>query len=141
MNPEKRLWNYLKQGMGNKWHAQRHEDVSAQGVPDVSYGVNSKNGWIELKVIKEYPKCNTTLIKIRHLTPMQRNWLKARGETGGSCCILLQVEKDYYLFDWTKVCELNKGIPRNKMKYHAITSYRNKINFNDLLWLLAHINT
>ena len=40
---------FLKHMKAAGMHAQRHEDKNATGIPDVDYGHNGVNGWIEFK--------------------------------------------------------------------------------------------
>ena len=46
---EKNLWRYVRKGMAEHWDATRHEDRVTPGVPDVSFRVGGRNGWLELK--------------------------------------------------------------------------------------------
>lgn len=95
------MWASLKKAMGSRWHAQRHEDVLAQGIPDVSYGASGVQGWIELKCLEAWPVRPDTVVKIDHLTQEQRAWLYLRGKAGGRTWLLLRVESTntWLLFD------------------------------------------
>lgn len=98
---ESNLWSYLRVGMGPLWEAQRHEDKLTSGIPDVSYSI-THHGWIELKYLPDKPKRDNSILKIDHYTPEQRNWLTLHGARGGLCFLMLQVDKTYMIFDWTK---------------------------------------
>lgn len=82
-----------------RWHACRHEDSATVGVPDVSYGLDGRNGWIELKSVPRWPR--KAPVRIRDLTVHQVRWLEKRGEAGGCCWLLLSVGRDYILMDHT----------------------------------------
>ena len=116
--PEKQLYNKLKREMNNIWDMQSHEDKYSVGVPDVSYGLEGMNGWIELKRVLKYPKKSQTVIQLPHFTGQQRNWLERRQEKGGNCWLLLQVEDDYFIFkgdrcDRVGNCYNKEGLMRN----------------------------
>ena len=83
-------------------HIQSHEDKYTSGIPDLDYCLTGVAGWIELKIIQEWPvksgtKLNTAL---RHLTNDQMNWMKQRSKAGGKCFVLLKVmkTKEYLLY-------------------------------------------
>lgn len=104
MAKENILWDQVKVSMSNLWDAQRHEDKYSVGIPDVSFGINDKNGWIELKYLEKWPKYGT--VKIPHFTSQQRNWLERRDGFGGGCWLLLQVGNDYLIFRGVNVLEV-----------------------------------
>ncbi len=56
-------------------------------------------GWIELKWLRAWPKRESTRLEIRHYTKQQRLWHKKRWHVGGTVWLLLQVGKDWLLFD------------------------------------------
>jgi hypothetical protein len=93
---EKTLWKYLRDGMKGRWDACRHEDRLTAGVPDVSYGLQGINGWIELKELKRSTKGQ---LRLPRLTIEQRRWLTYRGRKGGNCWILVRVGRDYILIN------------------------------------------
>jgi len=103
MSRESSLWRYVREGMGRRWHATRHEDALTAGIPDVSYGICGVQGWIELKVVERAPLSG--VIRVRHFTKEQRAWLKARGSHGNRTWLLLKIERRtapraYLLFPW-----------------------------------------
>jgi len=96
------IWRDIQRTMRDlqregRWHACRHEDSVTIGVPDVSYGLDGQNGWIELKSVPDWPIRGA--IKIRDLTYHQVRWLEDRGQAGGSCWLLMSVRKDYVLMN------------------------------------------
>ena len=74
-----------------------HEDRYTIGTPDISYGLNGVNGWIEAKYLDKWPKSG--VVKIDHYTPQQKNWLMERGKAGGKCFLLVGVGSEMMLFD------------------------------------------
>lgn len=93
MKPEQKMWSQLKNSIGNSWHATRHEDGLSKGIPDVSFGVFGSQGWIELKVISDWPKDRKAIVQVKHFTKEQKSWIYTRGMIGGRCWLLLKIEK------------------------------------------------
>ena len=123
MGSETALWQTMRTNVYkvfDKVHLQRHEDIISVGIPDVSYGVrygfnDFRQGWVELKYTAEYPARPGTPIKCDHFTQEQKDWLGARGSLGGRCCVLWQVDKDYYVFGWQVVWDLGT-LSKSEMK-------------------------
>ena len=91
------IWDYLKNGMGNRWHASRHEDMASVGIPDMSYGIGGISGWIEFKSLEKWPIRKS--IKIRDLKIHQVRWMQKRSNYGGPCHLLVSVGIDWVLMD------------------------------------------
>lgn len=91
------LEKFLKALKGFKKDFKRIENNVSSGTPDVNYCIEGKEGWIELKHAKEWPKRGGPL-KLRHFSPEQRLWIKTRQKAGGNVYVLLKVERDYFLF-------------------------------------------
>ena len=94
---EASFWRYLKGLLPRSAHFQRHEDIAAAGIPDLSYAWNNVDGWIELKYYKKWKKQN-----INHIdswTKIQRHWLRKRRAAGnGRCFLFVKIENEYLLF-------------------------------------------
>lgn len=74
------------------------ENLCGRGTPDTTYAY----GWIELKALKEWPKRDSTPVRLHHdLMREQRIWLRRRWQAGGEAYVLLLVEKtqDWLIFD------------------------------------------
>lgn len=72
------------------------ENPAYPGTPDV----NCIYGWLELKWMRDWPKIKADqLVLCRHFTPQQRIWLARRHRKGGVACLLLQVGKQWLLFE------------------------------------------
>lgn len=96
-----------------RWHACRHEDSATIGVPDMSYGLDGTNGWIEFKSVPGWPIQHR--LKVRDLTAHQVHWLEERGRAGGSCWLLLSVGEDYILMNHEGPRVLMKqGLPKRE---------------------------
>lgn len=72
----------------------------ADGVPDLWYcSRNGKDGWLELKKIKEMPKKNTTAVfkSLNHpLLTFQENFISLCLAHGGYADILVAYEREYF---------------------------------------------
>jgi hypothetical protein len=70
--PEQRLWDDVRNSMGNRWFAKRIEDRLGAGLPDVYFAGRKKRGaWMELKVLPNLPQEHRKF-DIAHFTPDQR---------------------------------------------------------------------
>lgn len=72
------------------------ENPALPGTPDVNY----IGGWMELKYIRDWPKRDSTTVRLDHFTQQQRIWLIRRWMNFGQCWLCLQVSKtrDWFLF-------------------------------------------
>jgi hypothetical protein len=70
------------------FHVQRHEDKYETGIPDLSYGRDGINGWIEVKWER---------LKFE---PKQPLWLSKRAMTGGHVFVLQGLPGGARLIDW-----------------------------------------
>ena len=133
---EKALKRYIFAGMKGQWDVQAHEDKHSTGIPDLSYGMNNVNGWVELKQIERYP---VTASKLRHFTAAQKRWLKNRGTKGGNCFLLLQVENDYYIVPWWWLDKLIIKLAETADWNDTISCrlWCEKINFKELRKILS----
>lgn len=64
------------------------------GTPDVNF----VDGWMELKFADRWPPRGGVL-RLEHFTQQQRVWLLKRHMAGGNVWLLLQVGKEWLLFD------------------------------------------
>lgn len=100
--PESFLWQTLRERVGNRWHATRHEDLLSQGIPDVSFGTQGVQGWIELKSIPAWPVRSETIVRVDHFTAQQKAFLVLRGAHSDHCWCLLSVGREHIvLFHWS----------------------------------------
>ena len=110
---EKNMWvNVRKKMVPSFWsEATRHEDAYQRGIADVSFVQNTygeqltkdlqigMHGWIELKFRAMPPVREKTICHLDHYTDDQRIWLKSKGDAGGMTFLLLQLKRDFLLFD------------------------------------------
>jgi len=97
---ERDLNNKLREALRGHGHFVRVENAVESGTPDINfcnnYGVDH---WIECKHVAKWPTRNATALRVHHFTAEQRLWLAQRIKAGGNAWVLLQVGKDYLLFD------------------------------------------
>lgn len=121
--------------MGSSWDAQSHEDRYSSGIPDMSYGIDGVNGWIELKQLPAYP--DNGIIKHPKYTSQQVNWSVKRGKKGGHCFLLFKIRNDYYLFGWWHCREVRKGVSVEWARSNCIKMWKNSINKNEFKMLIS----
>ena len=120
---ESQLWNKLEKALQNA-DMTRHEDRTRRFIPDVSFGLQRVNGWIELKAYPRWPSDGVP--KFRNFHPGQKNWLVKRGRAGGHCFVLVAVDKEIFLFGWWQVHML--GVWNGTQMWHlSLTSAAHRI--------------
>ena len=126
------VWQTLRKGMmGTGWHVTRIESSAGNGVPDVSFGIPSKNGWVELKYIAEWPKRITTLIKLP-LRPEQKHWIKARGELSGDVWVFIRIENTFYLLTWQQATDACNGWTKEEWLRYPDGVWEKRVDFQEL---------
>lgn len=126
MARESALWKAFKKAFEPSGHWVRVENALGLGTPDVN-GREDGDGpdtWLELKQNKAWPKRATTIVRLRHFTREQKQWLVDRGVAGGNCGVLWQVEKDYLLFGWWDAPYLGH-LTKEQMFHSALWSGKN----------------
>jgi len=111
---EQALWKNLRKKMVPEfWYeATRHEDKLQGGIADVSFVTSiddtydGEHGWMELKKVELLPVRPSTIVRIPHYTAEQRAFLRGKGQHAGNAWLLLQAERDYLLFDWSRAQEV-----------------------------------
>jgi len=132
---ENQFKKHLMKIMGTRWDAQSHEDKYSNGIPDLSFGANGVNGWIELKQIPKFKGSN--LVKPDKYTPEQINWIKRRGKKAGHCFIFVKVDDRYFLFDWGWAREIAKGMTKAQYIERSLW-YWSEIDPNQLIDFLTN---
>lgn len=115
---------------------QNHEDKNSIGIPDISYGLNKVNGWIEAKQLPNWPKSGK-IVKIEHYTPQQKNWLRIRGRAGGNCFLVLQVDDVFMVFDHETAQSVG-SITQDDMMFNCMFYSIGDINTSELFKALTN---
>jgi len=136
MKREQALWAYLRRGLRGRWHAQRHEDRYAVGLPDVSYALDGVDGWLELKAL-DYTPAQVSV----GLTAVQSAWLTLRGRAGnGQCFVLVRLGQEHLLFSWQCAQELVHKLPQAVLRTMAMAGWEKGVDFIELAKLLQGIS-
>lgn len=135
---ESSLWKYIRNGLIGKCHITRIESSAGNGVPDVTLGLPGKTIWIELKYTKEWPKRDTTKVKLP-LRPEQKHWIKQRGMISGNVWVMWRIHDEFYLIPWSKCTELTEvGAERDDLVLSCYLYSKNRIDFEELESVLNH---
>ncbi|PHR58743.1 MAG: hypothetical protein COA47_10070 [Robiginitomaculum sp.] len=118
MGSENSTWATLRDKLKNHRNVRmtRNEDKFDVGKPDVTFGIrltefNKVTGFIELKYLERWPP-RAPIVKIKHYTQAQKDWLFDQGETGGCCFLFVQVGKEYFLFDYKQAQHIG-SVPKD----------------------------
>ena len=105
------------------------ENKALPGTPDVEY----IGGWIELKWMRRWPQnADESAVLIPHFTPQQRAWLKLRWRRGGRCHLLLQVGREWQLFDGDVAAQEVGRATRQRLQAVARNTWLNGMNYEEL---------
>lgn len=88
---EANLSHKLMRALRAVGHAERMENMAANGTPDVNYCIQGVEGWVENKYLRFKPARADTPIVLPHYTKEQRNWHKDRRRAGGRVYVLLHI--------------------------------------------------
>jgi hypothetical protein len=138
MPSERSLWDYVRKGMRGLWRAQRLEDRLSAGIPDVCYTVRGMKGcgFLELKYKPTWPKYKHRPFTLKHFTKEQRLWLKFIGEWAEWAFVLLQVEREYLLFDWSQA-QLIGELPRSELIHQVTARWEGSICWGQFARLIS----
>ena len=138
MPSERSLWQYLRKGMKGRWRAQRLEDKLSEGIPDLCYAIYGKPGcgFIELKYKAAWPKRALTPLRIQHYTQEQKLWIGSMGDLSGSVFLLLQVAKEYLLFD-SEAAQYVGEYTRGELTADAMGHWLHSVDWDELQEMLA----
>ena len=91
------------------------ENIACPGTPDVE----STLGWIELKQLPGWTRSGH-LPAMPHYRKVQRIWLAKRWRAGGAAFFLLQIGKEWLLFDGAIASVLDRGQSKDLVRESAI---------------------
>lgn len=95
--PEQRLYDWLRRKIGHRAFLERIENRVKRDTPDLYACWVGTAGWIELKVLDEFPKREKTPVRLQHWTSGQRYWAMRHATNGGRTWLLLQVGPEVFL--------------------------------------------
>lgn len=133
---ESGLWGVMRDRLrGGGRRLTRIESTVGEGLPDVNYCINGEEGWVELKVVKLWPKRPLTPLRVPHYSPVQRLWHREQKLAGGRIFVLLRVDEtaEFFLFDGGWAAEGLGLVPRHKMLENALVYSRSTFPTEALL--------
>lgn len=160
MGSEASLWKTLRDGVKRApaWHVHlvRVENDVEVGTPDVNYCAvpirlhptsaisgslmeglgEGVEGWIELKHRHHWPARERTVVRLDHYTQEQRDWLLRRTISGGRAWLLLQVEREYLLFDGVAAQQVGR-LTRKGLGELARCTWQGRLNYAELIECLT----
>lgn len=90
--PEQLLWQHVGPLVRPYGHFERVENAFGSGMPDVTFCVQSAEGWLELKSRDRWPGgALGAPVTLPHYTAEQRRWARRRALAGGRVRWLLRV--------------------------------------------------
>jgi len=123
-------------------HMVRVENPVGPGTPDVNWCGRNRatgevsTGWVELKYLEAWPKRASTLVRIKHYTQQQRDWLLLRHAAGGRVALLLQVRREYLLFKGA-ACQEVGGLRRYDLLSLASDHWLQPVGWAEVLEEMA----
>ncbi|HPY64449.1 MAG TPA: hypothetical protein PK953_04695 [Smithellaceae bacterium] len=145
---EKTLWKVVQAGLkkDGRLALQRLEDRYSSGVPDVLFATKTKIplcpprvGLLELKFVPCYPKRPETPVRVPSFTPIQRAWLRLFGAASVGVFVLVQVDKDYYLFKGPFAADRLGDMTAEEMKKTASACWKKTLIFSELALALTRL--
>lgn len=109
---ESGLWNTIRKNLKGTpgLHMERIENVVGVGTPDVNICHEGKEAWVELKLIRSFPKRSTTPVRIPHFKEEQLYWIQERAKAGGRAWLFVQVQGEgYFLFGPETAAQIFRG--------------------------------
>jgi hypothetical protein len=138
MGSEASLWTNLRAKLTALYagiDVMRVENTTQDGTPDVNMCFEGDEVWVELKHVHAFPKRETTTVgKKEWIRRAQVDWAYARTKSGGTVFLLVQVEREYFLFTGSQIPALYVGQVREWWVQHSL-GQSNSLNA-DLLDLL-----
>ena len=108
--------------------------------PDLNFCIEALGEyWIELKSLEDWPKRASTLVKIKHYSKEQKNWLVDRMKAGGNVGLLIRVDKDYLLFTHP-IPIFQIGMYTKEMLFNEATKiWWNRVDCNEFVDALENV--
>lgn len=137
MGSEEGLKKTLYRRLKDLWIPTDIESPCSPGVPDIYYTnkIFERMGWVELKHSHFWPMRETTILKLKHYTKQQKNWIRTHHNHGCRVFLMIQVERDYLIFDGENAQNVGK-MTKKEMFLFSIMTWKNYINENELIKIL-----
>ena len=129
---EKDVYKKMKEKFCNQLFLQRIESRTGLGIPDVHYCISSSRaGWIELKVVKKFPKKGQIKVPFR---PGQLAWIRDYQRFSSKVFLFLYVENSLFVMRGTSIMPTY-----SRSNIHVASCYDafwNKVDWIEVLSLL-----
>jgi len=93
-----------------------HPQPLREGIPPPTL---ARVSWVEFKHEHGWPKRSTTQLKLKRFTREQLLFLESWARINGRACVLLQIDRDYLLFDARSLRRLFDGALRAEIEESA----------------------
>jgi len=104
-------------------HPQRVESGITPGLPDIYF----IGGWIECKHVNGWPARGGPL-RLSHFTPQQKAWHRMHYRCGGNSFVMLQVGRDYLLFDGHTAVQILGEATEGQLRGWATAVWKNSVD-------------
>lgn len=105
------------------------ENPILAGTPDVECTL----GWIELKVLENWPKKEETFVRVPHFTAQQRVWLKRRWKANQRAWLLLKIGQSWLLLSGRVAAEHLGHVERAVLERLAIRVWNDGLVPSELI--------
>ena len=107
-------------------HGFAVENLVKPGTPDVAF----IGGWMELKVVNEWPKnVIHTKVRVRKFTPLQRRFLQKQIHKGGHAFLFVKCpDNEYFLFKGDWAAAYVDVSSQDEWREHALKIYKGKFD-------------
>jgi hypothetical protein len=130
---EKIAYKALKEKLFDRTHDRIDRiETGVDGIPDINFCINGKEGWIELKCPTEPKRPTTKLFGSNHkIGQDQKNWFIRQFKAKGRAFILLSTDVRWMLFLPSSIEFLN-DITVEQMQHFAIWEARKPVRDKEL---------
>lgn len=106
--PEQRLYDWVQRRIGHAAFVERVENRVKRDTPDLYVNWPGHCGWVELKVLDDFPVRTATPVRIPHWTNGQRYWALRHAVHGGKTWLLLQVGDELFVVDAARAARFSE---------------------------------
>ena len=112
-------------------HAIAVENPVLPGTPDINY----RDGWVEAKWLRAWPRRPETVVPLEHFTQQQRFWLRQRCRAGGAAWLILQCRNQWLVFRGSTAAKYLGHVPRAELESLAEIIFTNLKDKDLLEWI------
>lgn len=126
---ESTMWAGLRENLMTvpRTILERIENAIGIGTGDVSGVLWGLDFWAELKALPAAPVHDDTIVRIKHYTQDQRNWIRARGRAGGRVFLILKIgsraQAEWFVFHWPAAYHQVGKVPIDELRSCATMTH------------------